>query len=210
MTAALPETGQTTGPTTGPTATRDRLLDAAEACLRRDGIRRTTVAQVAEEAGLSRAYLYRFFPDKATLVCAALIRRDQAFWDDARARVIAASDLAGMVAEAVAIARTSPLGPLALHLAESEPEAYAEVVGTYVHEVVPGMSGFWCDVLAVARERAWMRADLDLDTAAEGVLRTVVSLVTIPGRAVDADDPTSVRRYLQTFLVPALAPHPAP
>ena len=59
------------------TGTRDRILDAAEACLRRDGIRRTTVAAVADEAGISRAYVYRFFADKPTLVSAALIRRDE-------------------------------------------------------------------------------------------------------------------------------------
>ncbi|MEI2652633.1 MAG: TetR family transcriptional regulator [Microthrixaceae bacterium] len=33
---------------------RERILDAAEACLRRDGIRRTTVAAVAAEADISR------------------------------------------------------------------------------------------------------------------------------------------------------------
>ena len=38
---------------------RERILDAAEACLRRDGIRRTTVAAVAAEADISRANKFR-------------------------------------------------------------------------------------------------------------------------------------------------------
>ena len=66
---------------------RERILDAAESCLRRDGIRRTTVAAVAAEADISRAYVYRFFADKPTLVSAALIRRDEAFWAELKRRL---------------------------------------------------------------------------------------------------------------------------
>ena len=63
--------------TLGNVSARDRILAAAEACLRRDGIRRTTMRGVAEEAGLSRAYVYRFFPDKPTLLSAAMRSRQR-------------------------------------------------------------------------------------------------------------------------------------
>lgn len=182
---------------------RDRILDAAEACLGRDGIRRTTVAAVADEAGISRAYLYRFFPDKATLVSAAMIRRDEAFWADADARVAAADGLADMVAEAVLLSRAAPLGSLAMRLAEEEPAEYAEVLGTHVHELVPGLSGFWVDQLRRARERGLIDDGIDLEAGAEWVIRVLVSLVGVPGRAVDADDRASLVSHLETFLVPA-------
>ncbi len=185
---------------------RDTILDAAETCLRRDGIRRTTVRGVAEEAGLSRAYVYRFFPDKFTLLSAALIRRDSAFWQDAHERITAAPDVAGMVAEAVLLSRRDPLGPLALELAEAEPAAYAEVMGTYVHELVPGLLDFWVEHLGAAQERGLVRADLDVEAAAEWVIRVLASLVGVPGRTVDADDPDSLRATLATFLAPALEP----
>ena len=185
---------------------REAILDAAEACLRRDGIRRTTVRGVAEEAGLSRAYVYRFFPDKPTLLSAALIRRDSAFWADAHERISAAADVAGMVAEAVLLSRRAPLGPLALELAEAEPAAYAEVMGTYVHELVPGLLDFWVEHLGTAQERGLVRADLDVEAAAEWVIRVLASLVSVPGRTVDTDDPESLRSCLEKFLAPALAP----
>ena len=54
------------------TSTRDRLIGACETCLWRDGLRRTTMVDVAREAGVSRAALYKHFPDKATLVLAAI------------------------------------------------------------------------------------------------------------------------------------------
>ena len=46
---------------------------------------------------------------------------------------------------------------------------------------------------------------LDITRAAEWVLRVVVSLVTLPGDAVDADDPASVNRFVREFLVPGLS-----
>lgn len=185
---------------------RDRILDAAEACLRRDGIRRTTMAGVAAEAGLSRAYVHRLFRDKSTLVSAALVRRDEEFWQDAHERVSRAGDVAGMVAEAVLLSRRSPLGPLALELAESEPDAYASVMGTFVNDIVPGLSDFWVAELTAAQQRGAVRDSVDVEDAAEWVIRILVSLVGTPGRRLDADDPAALHAHLSTFLSPALAP----
>ena len=64
---------------------RDRLIDAAEVCLRAKGIRSTTVSEVAEVAGVSRGWLYRHFPDKVTLLGAAIVRLNDAYWSEAHA-----------------------------------------------------------------------------------------------------------------------------
>jgi AcrR family transcriptional regulator len=183
----------------------DRLLDATERCLRRDGIRRTTVAAVAEEAGVSRAWLYRHFPDKPSLVGAALVRLDESYWTAARERVGAVEGLAAQVAEAVVMAREIQPQQLLLQLRDQEPEAFAAVLGTGVRQVVPGLAHFWHAFLTRAVDRGEVRADLDVARAAEWVLRLVLSIVTVPGEAVDADDPASVRAFLQEFLVPGLS-----
>jgi AcrR family transcriptional regulator len=185
-------------------ASRERILDAAEACLRRDGIRRTSALHVAAEAGVSRAWLYRQFPDKATLLSAALIRRDRAFWAEAQHQVDGADGFAAKIAAAVLLSRAAPLGPLANELREKEPDAFAEVIGTYVQDIIPGMAWFWRDQLAKGVASGELRADLDLDAAAEWVMRQVVSLVSVPGVAVDIDDRESIERALTTFLMPAL------
>jgi AcrR family transcriptional regulator len=190
--------------TPGTTSARDRILDAAEACLRRDGIRRTTALGVAREAGVSRAWLYRHFPDKAALLSAALIRRDEAFWVDAQHRVDRVDGLAAKVAAAVVLSQASPLGPLATELREQEPAAFAEVIGTYVDDVVPGLAWFWQRELAAGVAAGELRPDLDIDAAAEWVMRVVVSLVGVPGAAVDVTDAHSVEGLLETYLMPAL------
>ena len=53
---------------------RHRLLDAALACVLDVGLRRTTLADVARRAGVSRMTVYRHFEDLDTLVSALLTR----------------------------------------------------------------------------------------------------------------------------------------
>jgi AcrR family transcriptional regulator len=183
---------------------RDLVLDAAERCLRREGIRRTTMAGVADEAGISRAWLYRQFPDKASLLGAALVRMDEEFWEQAHKRVASADGLAAQVAEAVALSLSAEPAPFVLQLREQEPEAFAAVVGTGMTQIVPGLVGFWHRYVAEAVDRGEVRADLDVARAAEWVLRMVLSLVTVPGDAFDSDDPQQVQAFVQEFLVPGL------
>ena len=197
-------TGAALPATSGIDATRERLLDAAERCIRRTGIRRTTVGQIAEEAGVSRAWLYRLFPDKTALVGAALVRGDEEFWSRAKAYVEGATTLADQVAAAVTFSRTKQPAALVLHLKDAEPEAMAAVVGSGLRQILPGMTGFWRPYLEQARARGEVRADLDIPRGAEWILRMVLSLVTVPGDVVDIDDPQAVRDFLRAFLMSGL------
>jgi AcrR family transcriptional regulator len=185
-------------------ATRDRVLAATERCLRRSGIRRTTMSEIAAEAGLSRAWLYKNFPDKASLIVAALVQTDEAFWAQAHARVSSCHGVAALVAEAVRISRQRRPRALLLQLKAEEPEAFVETVGTGLGQMMPGMALFWHRYLEAARSRGEVRADIDVTRAAEWVMRIVYSLVTVPGAAVDVDDPESLLRFVDEFLVAGL------
>lgn len=184
---------------------RERLLDATESCLRRAGIRRTTVGQIAEEAGVSRAWLYRLFPDKMALIGAALVRGDAGFWAGAHAHVEAAVGLADQVAAAVSFSRSQQPAALVLQLQEAEPEALAAAIGSGLRQVLPGMASFWRPYLEQARARGEVRAELNVGRAAEWVLRMVLSLATVPGDVVDTEDPQDVSAFLSEFLVDGLS-----
>jgi TetR/AcrR family transcriptional regulator, repressor for uid operon len=54
-----------------------RILDAAERCFVRAGFHRTTMQDVAAEAGMSPGNLYRYFPSKDA-ISAGLAGRDRA------------------------------------------------------------------------------------------------------------------------------------
>ena len=60
-----------------PTDRRQRILDAAEACFVRNGFHRSTMNDVAAEAGMSAGNLYRYFASKEAIVT-GLTERDRA------------------------------------------------------------------------------------------------------------------------------------
>ena len=59
------------------------------------------MTEIAAEADLSRAWLYKNFPDKASLIVATLVQTDEAFWAEAHSRVSRCHGIAAQVAEAV-------------------------------------------------------------------------------------------------------------
>ena len=54
--------------------TREKLLDAAETLFQREGVSRTSLQQIAQEAGLTRGAVYWHFRDKAELFDAMMKR----------------------------------------------------------------------------------------------------------------------------------------
>lgn len=59
--------------------TVQRVLDAASALLQRVSLEEVTTTRIAEEAGLSIGALYRFFPDKQTIIDAIAVRHVENF-----------------------------------------------------------------------------------------------------------------------------------
>ncbi len=59
--------------------TRDHLLLAALRCFSAQGIKKTSMDDVAHEAGLTRVTVYRYFGDKRTLVRAAFLHAQTVF-----------------------------------------------------------------------------------------------------------------------------------
>lgn len=51
-------------------AVRDAALETAAALVAKQGLRSVTMAQIAEEAGIGRATLYKYFPDVESMLAA--------------------------------------------------------------------------------------------------------------------------------------------
>lgn len=68
----------------GPARTDDAVLQAAKDCVLDVGLRRTTLADVARRAGVSRMTVYRQYGDLSSLVSALLTRELLALIDTAR------------------------------------------------------------------------------------------------------------------------------
>jgi AcrR family transcriptional regulator len=89
---------------TAPTSTddaRERILAAAERCIDRHGIRKTTMEDVACEVGLSRPSVYRYFTDRDDLLVELITRHARALLDRARKSISRQSDLPDQIVETV-------------------------------------------------------------------------------------------------------------
>jgi AcrR family transcriptional regulator len=87
-----------------PTSTddaRERILTAAERCIDRHGIRKTTMDDVACEVGLSRPSVYRYFADRDDLLIELITRHARALLDRARKSIARRSSLPDQIVESV-------------------------------------------------------------------------------------------------------------
>ena len=189
---------------------RDRLIDAAEVCMRAKGIRSTTVSEVAEVAGVSRGWLYRHFPDKLTLLGAAIVRLNDAYWSEAHAMLERFDGLDRQVAVGIVHGRTAydDPGALLMKLRMEEPEEFAACAGAGVQGLVPDLADFWKRYLVAARDRGEIHPDTDIAEASEWVARVLISLATVPGDTLDPSDDAAVLTHVRRYVMPGLRNDP--
>jgi AcrR family transcriptional regulator len=185
---------------------RDRLIDAAEVCLRTKGIRSTTVSEIAQVAGVSRGWLYRHYPDKASLLGAAIVRLNEVSWSDAHAMLERIDGLDEQIATGVVHGRGAydDPGALLMKLRMDEPEEFAACAGAGVQGLVPDLADFWRRYLVAAQERGEIGEDIDIAEASEWVARVILSLATVPGDTLDPSDYSRVLAHVRRYVLPGL------
>ena len=180
--------------------TAARLLDGTVACIARVGVSKTTLDDVAREAGCSRATLYRYFPGKPPLLAALVTREAAALQHELQA----AADDAPSLEEAVVAVVLRAAGWLAGHRAlqfvmTAEPDVLLphlafdgadRVLHAGAQVVAPALTRF------LGPEAA--------ERAGEWLARMILSYVSCPTDLVDLADPISVRRLVADFVVPGL------
>nr|WP_041303613.1 TetR/AcrR family transcriptional regulator [Mycolicibacterium rhodesiae] len=191
---------------TGTKSVRDRLIDAAEICMHAKGIRATTVSEVAEVAGVSRGWLYRHFPDKVTLLGAAIVRLNEAYWSDAHALLEQVAGLDRQMALGIRHARTAydDPGALLMKLRMEEPEEFAACAGAGVQGLVPDLAEFWSRYLIAARDSGEIHSETNVAEASEWVARVLISLATVPGDTLDPENADALLTYVRRYVMPGL------
>jgi AcrR family transcriptional regulator len=100
-----------------------RILDAAMVCLGRHGVAKTTLDDISREASCSRATVYRYFPNRATLVETAVNAEIDRVTDQIIASADGATDLEDAVTEMFVAAARAIVTHTALQRAlDLEPE----------------------------------------------------------------------------------------
>ena len=179
-------------------AARERLIDAAEACFARLGVARTTIDDVARAAQVSRATVYRHVRDRDDLVLAALGREARRFAE--RMGLHREQPLADAIVEGIVFAvREVPNEPALAVL--MRPDAATALPGAWplLYEHSLRALGPLVDR---ARAEGDIRDDLRTEEVVEWVLRTVLSLLAMPGPVErDEDD---LRGFVRRFLLVSL------
>src|SRR6201998_59900 len=80
---------------------RERILAAAERCIDRHGIRKTTMADIASEVGLSRPSIYRYFADRNDLLLELNTRHARSLLDRAHKSISRRSSLTDQIVEGI-------------------------------------------------------------------------------------------------------------
>jgi AcrR family transcriptional regulator len=89
-----------TAPTSADDA-RDRILAAAERCIDRHGIRKTTMDDIASEVGLSRPSVYRYFADRDDLLVELITLHVRALLDRAHKTISRQGSLPDQIVESL-------------------------------------------------------------------------------------------------------------
>ena len=180
-----------------PPPSRERLLEAAYACVARYGLGKTTMEDVAREAGLSRATVYRYFPQgKDQLVHDVVAWEAGRFFERLTRAVAHHVDLGDLLEEALVFAHRAVEEHLVLQkILETEPERLLPLLTTESGRLIALVKQF----LVLAMQRTALREDVDVDAAAEYLARMVLSHTNAQG-GWDLTDRAEVRRLVSTWL----------
>ena len=187
---------------------RERILAAAERCIDRHGIRKTTMDDVASEVGLSRPSVYRYFADRDDLLVELIARHARALKDRAHKSIARQNSLPDQIVEGViTIADNARRDPLTRYAIDTDGSSLSRRM------ISSGMS-------EMIRAEIW---DRYLDTAVannelpRGLPRSDIHLwlgnltkMVIRGIEDGDGDLKRYRSILRRFVAPAFASSDAP
>jgi AcrR family transcriptional regulator len=186
---------------------RDRVLDAAKQCCERWGIAKVTIDDIAAEAGVSRATLYRMFPGGRDVLYEALrVRETEEFMAELAAHVAGADSLEAVAVQGVVHATRMLQADehIKLMLASEPGEMASQLTVDGLPRIFRVATVFLTPFFAphIGREQS--------ARLAEWLARVVISYFLAPSRYVDLADEASATAFVRMFVLPAFQPTSVP
>lgn len=181
--------------------TRDIIISAAFACFRTQGLRKTTIVDIARAADVSRSTFYEYFRDKETVVEACAESASQRFYRN----MSKAIDRQGgttlqdkLVRAAIFVCQARQVVEPELYFDEEE----VSLMMTKNSEILLRECGeFFAPYFASAKVTGEIRRDLDITLATEWFSRMLFSLFTTPSPSFDLHDDDAVVSFVRPFVV---------
>jgi AcrR family transcriptional regulator len=185
-----------------------RMVDAALRCVERWGLAKTSMDDIAREAKVSRATVYRVFPGGKDRLVEIVVQHELGrLFHEAETEARLAETLEELVTVGVGIAMRTLTGHKALnYMVVHEPEAVLPLFA--FHRLAPLLA----DVAELSRPHlARFLPDAAIAPAAEYLARVVLSYSFSPSlEIIDPWDPRSIRRLVRTYLLPAITAEEQP
>ncbi|WP_326948484.1 TetR/AcrR family transcriptional regulator [Amycolatopsis sp. NBC_01307] len=180
---------------------RRRIVEAATACLDRAGLAKTSLSDVAAEAGVTRQTVYRYFPGLKDILRAVGLAGVEEFAGRMARHLASFGTAAEAAVEAVVFAvRTVPGEPyLGLLLQAGEGEYFTAGVTSQL--AFSAGAGILRNV-PVDWAAAGVGSDDDLQGLAEILMRLFLSFLQYPSTPALTDD--ELRALVRRWLGPAL------
>jgi AcrR family transcriptional regulator len=185
-------------------ATSERVLDAALALAAASGVQNLTMDEIAARAGVGRMTVYRRFGDKERLVGALAVREGRRCLAELDAAGDPAAPIADQIADGLATSlRIAREHPLLNRLARVEPETVLSALTANGGAMFAMSRAFVAGRLRES-QRAGVLGDVDVDAAAEILVRISFSFVLIQESALPTGDDERIRQVARDLVAPML------
>ncbi|MGC1152577.1 TetR/AcrR family transcriptional regulator [Mycobacterium sp.] len=193
---------QPTAPTSADDA-RERILAAAERCIDRHGIRKTTMDDVACEVGLSRPSVYRYFADRDDLLIELITRHARVLLGRARKSISRHTSLPDQLVEMVLYtAEHARRDPLTRHIIDPDATSLGRrMIASGTTETM--RAEMWDPVLDAAVANNELPSGLPRSDTQLWLGN--VTLMVMRGLEDGEGDVRRYRSILRRFVVPAFA-----
>jgi AcrR family transcriptional regulator len=199
-----------TAPSAGPVleGVREQIVKAARACFLRFGTEKTSMSDVAHEAGVSRGTVYRYFADRAALIEGVFGYESHLFHEGMRRQLDRLGSLEDQVVECAGIlaAFEHDVATGARSRIDVSRERLALLLTSHSEPLLRDTIEFLVPYVEAAKKRGELRGDVNERAASEWIGRMLFTISSMPVVTFRGTDPKAWRKFFRDHVICGLAP----
>lgn len=183
--------------------TQARILDAANQVIAKVGYSRLRMDAVAKGSGITRQTIYNYFPNKAQLAVAVLLREGGAV--NERAKETLSDKLEGeelLSAAIIALVNAARATPIFEGMFEEGSVGYVNELAEHSQVITHMMHDYWSPVIDRLAEKGQVRADVSRERLEWWLSFLYRSLLFRPSE--DLDNSVEMRALIRDFIMPSV------
>jgi AcrR family transcriptional regulator len=190
-----------------PDGAREQIVKAARACFVRFGTEKTSMSDVAEQAGLSRGTVYRYFQDRADLIEGVFAYESHLFHEGMRRQLDRLDSLEEQIVECAGVlaAFEHDVQTGARTRIEVSRERLALLLTSHSEPLLRDTIEFLTPYVEAAKERGEIRSDVNVRHASEWIGRMLFTISSMPAVTFRGNDPKAWRRFFRDHVIRSLA-----